>query len=71
MNGELNRIAFHRERNTNVQNIDGQVLETELYCIPEQSVVVTISFTVSSPSAAKIFFDNVELELWDNSGSPS
>jgi len=64
--GELYRIAYHRSRHPNVSILNGQILETEIYCIPERSAVVTISFTMTSRSAANVYFDNIELGLWEN-----
>lgn len=62
---ELYRFMFHRFRKSEFRDMDSEVFETEIYCIPLKSDVVTISFLVQSKTAATVYIDNVVLELWN------
>lgn len=64
-NGELHRFAYHEFRETKSQFTNGGAIETELFCIPDKTEIVSISITFNSSIKSKIFIDDVVVELWD------
>lgn len=64
--GELNRFMFHRVEEKNRSSINSsEWMELEIYCVPDRSEVVTISFTLSGSSQDTIYVDDVQVELWN------
>lgn len=64
--GELNRFMFHRTQEDRYLNIkNAEWMEIEIYCVPERSEVVTISFMLLGNSPDTIYIDDVEVELWN------
>lgn len=69
--GGLNRFMLHeiKEKQFTPTNdfdeIVGKTIETEVFCIPEKTSIVTISVNFISSNAAVIYIDQVEADLWD------
>jgi hypothetical protein len=66
LNGVLDRFAYHEFRQTNPnQFTDARLIETELFCIPEKTNVVSISISLKTTIKSTIFIDDVTVELCD------
>lgn len=66
-NGELTRFFFERRKQETFPAINNtfEGFALEIYCVPENADVVTISFVVNASTPATVFIDDVVLELWD------
>lgn len=66
-NGDLERffLDFKKQESFTGGNDTFANFESEAYCLPAYTDVVTISFRIYSPTPASVFVDDVVLELWE------
>ena len=66
-NGTLERFFIESKRQESFPSINNtfENFESEMYCIPLNTDVVTISFTVYSNTPATVFIDDIVLEIWE------
>lgn len=64
--GTLERFFIESKRQESFPSINNtfENYESEMYCIPSNTDVVTISFTVYSNTPATVFIDDIVLEIW-------
>lgn len=66
LNGELHRFAHHEYRQTNPNRFtNAGIIETELFCIPEKTEVVSVSVSLKSSTISTILIDDIVVELWN------
>ncbi len=64
-NGFLYRFGIHEIYENIARDLEETILETEIYCVPAQRTVVTISFTLEPGVSSRLFIDEVELDLFE------
>lgn len=60
------RFMFHSLKESSSAKLNNaEIFESEIFCIPEKTSVVSVSITFKSSIPAVIYVDEVEIDLWN------